>query len=124
MPNPNQTNPNQAGLSENAAGAIAYITFIPAIVFLLVPPYNASPYVRFHAWQSILLNATAAVISFFLSFVLVFFMVFGAFLLVTLTRLIWLAWFALWLVCVVKALNGQRFKIPLLGDLAEKQAGG
>lgn len=124
MPNPNQTNPNQAGLSENAAGAIAYITFIPAIVFLLVPPYNASPYVRFHAWQSILLNATAAVISFFLSFVLVFFMVFGASLLVTLTRMIWLAWFVLWLVCVVKALNGQRFKIPLLGDLAEKQAGG
>lgn len=122
MPNPNQTNPNQAGLSQNAAGAIAYITFIPAIVFLLVPPYNAIPSVRFHAWQSILLNATAVVVSFLLSFVLVFFMVFGAFLLVTLTRLIWLAWFVLWLVCVVKALNGHRFKIPLLGDLAEKQA--
>ena len=124
MPNLNQTNPNQAGLSENAASAIAYLTFIPAIVFLLVPPYNASPYVRFHAWQSILLNATAAAVSFLLSFVLVFFMVFGEFLLVTLTRMIWLAWFVLWLVCVVKALNGQRFKIPLLGDLAEKQAGG
>lgn len=124
MPDSNQSNPNQAGLSDNAAGAIAYITFIPAIVFLVVPPYNASPYVRFHAWQSILLNATAAVASFLLSFVLVFFMVFGAFLLVTLTRMIWLAWFVLWLVCVVKALNGQRFKIPLLGDLAEKQAGG
>lgn len=123
MSDPNQINPNQAGLSQNAAGAIAYITFIPAIVFLLVPPYNASPYVRFHAWQSILLNATAAVVSFLLGFVLVFFMVFGASLLVTLTRLIWLAWFVLWLVCVVKALNGQRFKIPLLGDLAEKQAG-
>lgn len=124
MPDSNQSNPNQAGLSDNAAGAIAYITFVPAIVFLVVPPYNASPYVRFHAWQSILLNATAAVASFLLSFVLVFFMVFGAFLLVTLTRMIWLAWFVLWLVCVVKALNGQRFKIPLLGDLAEKQAGG
>lgn len=123
MSNLNQTNPNQAGLSENAAGAIAYITFIPAIVFLLVPPYSTSPYVRFHAWQSIMLNATAAVVSFLLSFVLVFFMVFGASLLVALTRLIWLGWFVLWLVCVVKALNGQRFKIPLLGDLAEKQAG-
>lgn len=122
MTDPNQVNSNQAGLSDNAAGAIAYITFIPAIVFLVLPPYNASPYVRFHAWQSILLNATAAVVSFMLSFVLVFFMVFGSFLLVTLTRFIWLAWFVLWLVCVVKALNGQRFKVPLLGDLAEKQA--
>ena len=123
MSDPNQTNSNSAGLSENAAGAIAYITFIPAIIFLLLPPYNASSYVRFHSWQSILLNATAAVVSFFLSFVLVFFMVFGASFLVALTRLIWLAWFVLWLMCVVKALNGQRFKVPLLGDLAEKQAG-
>lgn len=123
VPGPNQTNPNQAGLSQNAAGAISYITFVPAIVFLVLPPYNASPYVRFHAWQSILLNAAAVVIGFFLSFALVFFMVFGAYRLIAFTRLIWLAWFVLWLVCVVKALNGQRFKIPLLGDLAEKQAG-
>lgn len=115
--------PIQTGLSDNAAGALAYVTFVPAIVFLVLPPYNTNPYVRFHAWQSILLTATAFVISFLLSFVLVFFMVFGAFSLLAITRLIWLAWFVLWLVCVLKALNGQRFKIPLLGDLAEKQAG-
>jgi uncharacterized membrane protein len=115
--------PSQTGLSDNAAGALAYVTFVPAIVFLVLPPYNTNPYVRFHAWQSILLTATAFVISLLLSFVLVFFMVFGAFALLAITRLIWLGWFVLWLVCVLKALNGQRFKIPLLGDLAEKQAG-
>lgn len=118
------TDQNPVGLSDNAAGAIAYITFVPAIVFLVLPPYNASPYVRFHSWQSILLNAAAIVISVVLSLVLAFFMVFGAFFLLAITRLIWLAWFVLWLICVLKALNGQRFKLPIIGDLAEKQAGG
>jgi len=115
--------PNQSGLSDNAAGAIAYITIIPAIVFLVMPPYNSSPYVRFHAWQSILLNVAALLLSLVLSFVLIFSMVFGAFFFLALTRLVWLAWFVVWLVCILKALNGQRFKLPIIGDIAEKQAG-
>ncbi len=113
---------NQTGLSDNAAGAIAYMTFVPAIVFLLIPPYNQNRYVRFHAWQSLLLNVSTIVISFLLSFVLVIFLVFEAELLVVFKRLIWVGWFVLWLICVVKALNGERFRIPILGALAEKQA--
>ena len=42
-----------AGLSDNAAGAIAYITFIPALIFLLVEPYNRKAFVRFHSFQCI-----------------------------------------------------------------------
>jgi len=49
------TESTPTGLSDNSAGALAYVTFIPAIVFLAMPPYNQSPYVRFHAWQSIFL---------------------------------------------------------------------
>jgi len=30
--------PNQSGLSDNAAGALAYVTIIPAIIFLIVDP--------------------------------------------------------------------------------------
>jgi len=116
--------PTPSGLTDNAAGAIAYITFVPAIVFLVLPPYNASPYVRFHAWQSIFLNVAAVIISIAFSFLMVFFMFFGAFFLLAISRLIWLLWFVLWLVCVLKALNGQRFKVPIIGDLAAKQAGG
>ena len=41
------------GLSDTAAGALAYITFIPAIIFLVMPPYNTKPFIRFHAFQSI-----------------------------------------------------------------------
>jgi uncharacterized membrane protein len=49
----------RSGISDNAASAIAYFTFIPAFLFLLLPPYKQSNYVRFHAWQSVLLDVTA-----------------------------------------------------------------
>ena len=113
---------NHAGLSDNAAGAIAYMTFIPAILFLLIPPYNTNGYVRFHAWQSLLLNVSGILISLLMSFALVFFLVFEAELLLTFKRVVWLTWLLLWLICVLKALNGQRFRIPILGALAERQA--
>ena len=113
---------NHTGLSENAAGAIAYFTFVPAIVFLMMPPYSTNRYVRFHAWQSLLLNVSVLVISFLLSFILVIFLIFEADLLLVFKRLVWVGWFILWLTCVVKALNGQRFRLPVLGAVAERQA--
>jgi uncharacterized membrane protein len=109
-------------LSDNTAGAIAYLTFVPAIVFLLLSPYNTNRYVRFHAWQSLFLNLAGILISLLMSFALVLFLVFEANLLLTFKRLFWLTWLVLWLICVLKALNGQRFKIPILGALAERQA--
>jgi uncharacterized membrane protein len=115
--------PNPTGLTDNAAGAIAYITIVPAIVFLVLPPYNTNSFVRFHAWQSIFLNIAAIVIGFALSFLTVFSLMFGVYFFYLLVRLIWLAWFVVWLICVLKAVNGQRYKLPLIGDLAEKKAG-
>ena len=114
--------PNQTALSDNAAGAIAYFTVVPALVFLLIPPYNTNRYVRFHAWQSLMLNISAILISILLSFVLVIFLVFQADLMVVFERLVWAGWFVLWLTCVLKALNGQRFRLPILGALADRQA--
>jgi uncharacterized membrane protein len=113
---------NHTGLSDNAAGAIAYFTFIPAILFLIIPPYNSNRYVRFHAWQSLLLNVSMVLISLMLSFVLVIFLVFEANLIPVFERLVWVGWFVLWLICVVKALNGQRYRLPILGAVAERQA--
>ena len=68
------TAPSSDGLSDNAAGAIAYITWIPAVIFLLLSPYNQKPFVKFHAWQNLLLNAACIVLyvaTVILSFVLV-----------------------------------------------------
>ena len=40
-----------AGLTDNVAGALAYVTIIPAIVFLVLEPFNRKRFVRFHAFQ-------------------------------------------------------------------------
>jgi uncharacterized membrane protein len=119
----------QSGLSDNAAGAIAYLTFVPAIVFLVLPPYNTSPYVRFHAWQSIFLNVAAFAIYVVLGILSVFvatIMPFGYFggygvwyLVVTAVRL---ALFIIWLICVLKAVNGGKFKLPIIGAISEQMA--
>jgi uncharacterized membrane protein len=42
-----------SGLTDNVAGMLAYVTIIPAILFLVIEPYNRSRFVRFHAFQSI-----------------------------------------------------------------------
>jgi uncharacterized membrane protein len=115
---------NQSGISDNVVGAIAYITFVPAIVFLVLPPYNASPYVRFHAWQSIFINVAAVVVSIVLSIVLAFSVYLGsaAVVFLALTWLIWIFWILIWILCAVNALNGKRFKLPIIGAPAEKLA--
>ncbi len=121
MPEQIPSSANQAGLSENAAGGLAYITFIPAIIFLLVEPYNKSLYVRFHAWQCIFMVVAWWAIDiaiWIFGRTLAFFslLTFGLYPLVALAMLI------LWLMVLIKAFNGEKFKLPIIGDLAEKQA--
>ena len=113
----------QSGLSQNTIAAISYITFVPAIIFLILPPYNTSSYVRFHAWQSIFFNIAAFVVSLAVSVTFGLFVFFAPFAFVVLNRLIWLCWVLLWILLVINAVNGRRFKLPLLGTLAAKQAG-
>ena len=114
------TESTQTGISDNGAGALAYVTFIPAIVFLAMPPYNKSSYVRFHSWQSIML-AVAWVAMLIVLAILVRIPFLGL-IVFPLMLLLDLGMFILWLVAVLKALNGQRFKIPIIGALAETQA--
>jgi uncharacterized membrane protein len=119
----NMSETSQTGISDNGAGALAYVTVVPAIVFLFLPPYNASSYVRFHAWQSIFLNIIGFVFAIALSVVLGFSLMFVGLWVLTVTRIVWFLWILLWIVCAVNALNGKLFKLPLIGALAEKQAG-
>ena len=104
----------QSGLSENAAGALAYVTIIPAIIFLIVEPYNKNSYIRFHSWQSIFLNIVAIVIGFINIIPILGQLIFLVGMLIL---------FVAWIIVLLKALKGERFKLPLIGDLAERQAG-
>jgi uncharacterized membrane protein len=112
----------RSGLSDNAAGAISYFTFLPAITFLLLPSYKDSPYIRFHAWQSVLLCITAFVFDIVLGSIALLTLFMGTVTLAYSFRMLSLLWLVLWLVCVIQAINGKRFKIPLLGSIAEKLA--
>ena len=85
-----------------------------------MPPYNKSSYVRFHSWQSILL-AVAWVVLLIVLAILVRIPFLGL-IVFPLMILIDLGMFILWLVVVLKALNGQRFKLPIIGAMAEAQA--
>ena len=109
---PDETAP--AGLTDNSAGGLAYVTIIPAIIFLVVAPYNQKPFIRFHAWQSIFLNIIAIVLSFINIIPLLGQLIFLVGMLIL---------FVAWIIVLLKALKGERFKLPLIGDLAEKQAG-
>ncbi|HEX3571297.1 MAG TPA: DUF4870 domain-containing protein [Acidobacteriaceae bacterium] len=103
----------EGGLSDNAAGALAYITILPAILFLILEPYSKRPFVRFHAFQCIGL----AVCAFALGVVMI------------IPILGWivgivgdLVLFVCWIMCIVKASKGERWKVPVIGNYVENMA--
>src|SRR5271157_3167449 len=103
--------------AERAVAAIAYFTFVAAAVILLLPAYRSHRFVRFHAWQSCLLWGVFFVLTIaalFLSNVAaaMAFLLFG--------MLASLAMFFLWMVLTFKAWEGERFELPLFGDLAAR----
>lgn len=116
------SDPNQSGLSDNAAGGLAYVTFIPALIFLLVEPFNKNPYVRVHSWQSIFL--TIAWIAADVVLIILGHIPFIGLINLILWPLVALGFLILWIIALINAFNGKRFKLPILGDLAEKQANG
>jgi uncharacterized membrane protein len=112
---PTPSQPAAPGLSDNAAGALAYVTVIPAIIFLLVEPFNKISYVRFHSWQSVFLHIAA----FAIYFVLAIIPIIGWIMMLP----VGLAFIVIWVIVIIKALRGERVKLPWIGNLAEKQAG-
>ena len=104
----------QSGLSDSAASGLAYVTIIPAIIFLVMAPYNQKAEIRFHCWQSISLGIAWFAISLIAIIPILGWLIFlvGSLLL-----------FVVWIMCIVKAFGGQRFKVPVIGDFAAKQAG-
>ncbi|MGB8886883.1 MAG: zinc-ribbon domain-containing protein [Candidatus Korobacteraceae bacterium] len=115
-----------APLEENVAGALAYVTIIPAIVFLLIEPYNRNPFVRFHSFQCLFVAVALVVVDIALSIISAIFHlvpVIGWFVAALMWPLYALAVLALWLLLVIKAYQHQIYKLPIIGDMAAKQAG-
>lgn len=110
-----------SGMADNVAGMLAYVTFIPAIIFLVTPPYNQSRFIRFHSYQSIFLFVAVVGIQIALSVLTV--VPFLIFITAPLHMLVALAALVVWIILLLKANQGQMFKLPIIGDLAQKQAG-
>jgi len=110
-------------LKDNLIAALAYVTFIPAIIFVLIQPFKGNRFVRFHSFQSIFLavaTVVAAIAMRILYSVLTLIPVIGYLLAWLTSAVVLLGWVILWLVLLVKALQGEPFRLPLIGSLAEK----
>jgi uncharacterized membrane protein len=108
------------GLADNVAGMLAYVTIIPAIVFLVVEPYNKSRFIRFHSFQSIFFAVAWTALWIVLNIVAHIPLL--GFLTILIWPLVGLAGLVIWIILLLKANQGLMFKLPVIGDLAEKQA--
>jgi uncharacterized membrane protein len=108
------------GMTDNVVGMLAYITIVPAIIFLVMEPYNKSRFVRFHCFQMIFF--CVAMIAIWIGLTIIGFVPGLIFITFPLHMLVWLGSFIIWIILLIKANQGQMFKLPIIGDLAEKQA--
>ena len=115
-----QAAPAATGMSDNVASALCYVLgLVTGILFLVLAPYNQNKTIRFHAFQSIFLNVAWIVIWFGLSIVLRGIL---GLLALFLVPLIGLCFFVLWLYLIIKAYQGRKVVLPVIGPLAEQQS--
>ncbi len=98
--------------NENLMGAASYLLgFVTGIIFLVVE--KQSKFVRFHAMQSTILFGGIFIVNIALGFIPILGWLVGL--------LLSLAAFILWILCMWKAFQGEMYKVPYVGDIAEKQ---
>lgn len=105
------------GLDENVAGLLCYVLgWVSGLVFILIEKENK--FVRFHAMQSIVTFGGITVISIVLS--ILGLIPFIGVLFDIVNWIIGVLAFVLWIVLMVKAYQGTKYKLPWSGNLAEK----
>lgn len=102
-----------SGMDENLAGAIAYaLGWITGVLFLVTEPTNK--FVRFHALQSVIVFGALS-IAWFVAMSIPFLGWLIAFVIIPPLGAI------LWLLLMFKAYQGERYKLPVAGDMAEQR---
>ena len=98
---------------ENIEGALCYLLwFVTGILFLIVE--KNSRFVRFHALQSIATFVPLYILSAIIP------LLGNPFITIPLSILLWLASLALWMLLLYKAYIGEKYKLPVVGEIAEK----
>jgi uncharacterized membrane protein len=114
--------PAQSQMAENVAGFLCYILgWITGLIFYFV---DKRPYVRFHAAQSIVVFGGLHILYFILGAFLGFSLFAGGWTGFSfgwaLYGLLDLAAFVLWILLMIKAYQGERFRVPVAADISEK----
>ncbi|HEU4415388.1 MAG TPA: zinc-ribbon domain-containing protein [Candidatus Angelobacter sp.] len=128
---PAQAGTASTGMTNNVAAMLAYVPFgiglILSIVFLVIEPYNKNRFVRFNAFQSIFLHVGVFVLwiaFFFLSMILGFITRgLSIFMMGPLMFVVWLGVLVTLVLLMIKAYGNQEMKLPIIGEMAAKQAG-
>ena len=121
---------SSTGLDENIAALLSYVFgWVSGLIFFLIE--KDSRLVRFHAMQSLLFNVVFGVIGIvlwiFVAILLVISSQISGAISTLVSLLATLIWIALiigvligWVLCLIKAFQGQYFKLPIIGNFAEK----
>jgi uncharacterized membrane protein len=121
-PTPGQTN---LGVSPNVGGLLCYVPCCIGLIFSVVAAIveKQSKFVRFHAFQSLLLHAATVVISIGLVILQIILAVIHLGILGTLLRLlVGVGFLGLTIFLMVKANGGEEFELPVIGEMAKKWA--
>jgi uncharacterized membrane protein len=125
---PTPTPAASTGMGNNVAGLLCYLFgWLGGLIFLLIDPYKTNRFVRFCAFQSIFLDV--AIIALIIGLSILGFLLaavtrgFGGLLMLALWPLLWLAFLGTKIFLMIKAYGNQEFKLPVIGELAAKQAG-
>jgi len=114
-------------LASNVAATLSYVLgFITGVIFLVLDPYKNDRFVRFHAFQSIFFSVALMVFWFVWNGVFWTLFMGMHFLWVILSlvgMLVSLGALLLWLFLMYKAYNNERYMLPIIGEIAAKQAG-
>ncbi|MDD5584241.1 MAG: DUF4870 domain-containing protein [Candidatus Omnitrophica bacterium] len=101
------------GMDANVAALLSYVLgFITGLIFYLIEKDNK--FVRFHAMQSMIVFGSLLVIG----IILPLFPVIGW----ILSPILWIGNVVLWILLMIKAFQGEYFKLPIAGDIAEKNS--
>ena len=100
---------SSTGMQPNIAALLAYLFgWVTGLIFFLIEKENK--FVRFHALQSLILFASLNII--------VMVPVIGW----ALAPIVGILGLVLWIILMIKAYQGEKFKLPIVGEIAEKKA--
>lgn len=120
---PTQTPPSAGGggtgLAPNVASLLCYLcTWVTGLIFLLIEKDNKD--VKFHAWQAIFLGIAAFAL--YLVLMILGFIPYVGLVAGILSLVVWIGFLVVWIIAMVKAYQGQKWLIPIIGPMAEQQA--